>query len=788
MQPPAQPWQCLSHEPPPDWFVALVAKFYAERNSAPFAAQLLWQRGIQTQPQVQSFLDPDQYQPTPATAFGDELTRALTRLQQARDRQERVWIWGDFDADGITATAVLWEGLGQFFDRDQQLHYFIPNRLTDSHGLSRHGIQALADQGCQLIVTCDTGSTNVAEIEWAKTLGIDVIVTDHHTLPTQRPPVTAILNPRCFPSDHPLAHLSGVAVAYKLVEALYEQWGDQAQHPLEALLDLVAIGLVADLVQLQGDCRYLTQRGIAVLRQQTALRTRPGVARLLELCKRSGDRPMDIAFGLGPRINAVSRIQGEAHFCVELLTSRDPQRCETLAWETELANDRRKALQKTVKEQVLTKLAQLDLSTVGVIVLSDPQWPVGVLGLVAGEIAQTWGRPTLLLAEDLPAADANTTAMARGSARSAGQIDLYDLVKGQAHLLDRFGGHPFAAGLSLPLQNLPLFTAAINQAIRPQISQLTSPPLTADLRVTVADLAESGGQALFRELGLLEPYGMGNPMPRLWICNCWFESAWHRNLQDVRGRSVQFIRTTFELHDHTTAVGFPGIWWGHYKDELPSGACDALVELDARCLDGRWQYGVRLVAVRPAQAVVSVTPPDVDWIVDWRIAVPEDNPPQVQVLQTCPASWTELNRMLQSAYRTGETVAIAFQAPEGHPPAHYWQQLVGMAKHLVRTQAVVARAGLAQRLGVRSHPLTMGLTALKQCGFSIHLQGERVQFIEFASPAAETTEQQKQAIQQFLAAVQEEQFQQRYFQAVPIDLIQAAGVAVASAASETSSA
>jgi single-stranded-DNA-specific exonuclease len=190
---------------------------------------------------------------------------AVERLLQARQDRETVAIWGDFDADGITSTAVLWDGLGEFFTPHETLLYFIPNRLKESHGLSRKGLELLSEKGVQLIVTCDTGSTNLEELAYAQALGIAVIVTDHHTLPPERPPVVAIINPRYLNSDHPLAHLSGVAVAFKLVEALYERLPEVPQRSLQTLLDLVAIGLIADLVELKGDCRYLAQKGIEQL-------------------------------------------------------------------------------------------------------------------------------------------------------------------------------------------------------------------------------------------------------------------------------------------------------------------------------------------------------------------------------------------------------------------------------------------------------------------------------------------------------------------------------------------
>ncbi len=437
-------------------------------------AQLLWMRGIRSAAALRGFWRATAYCPASPFEFGAEMQQAVDRLVMARDRNEKVAIWGDFDADGITATAVLWDGLRQFFAGESQLTYFIPNRLKESHGLSMIGIDQLSAQGVQLIVTCDTGSTNPNEVAHAQSLGIDVIVTDHHTLPQTRPAVVAIVNPRVLPADHAMASLSGVAVAYKLVEALYEKLPAVPIRPLYELVDLVAIGLIADLVELTGDCRYLAQIGIEQLQAQltTTPPVRPGVAQLLKLCRRAGDRPTDISFGIGPRINAVSRIYGDASFCVELLTSKDPERCQALAGKAELANARRKALQNDVFQQVSEQLAHRDLSTTGVIVLCDSQWPVGVLGLVAGQVAQQYGRPTILLTQDAPAvgtsADVSREPLARGSARSVNQVDLYDLVHSQAHLLTGFGGHPFAAGLSLPVENLPPVSSGNQSAVPPE--------------------------------------------------------------------------------------------------------------------------------------------------------------------------------------------------------------------------------------------------------------------------------------------------------------------------------
>ncbi|MEG4086425.1 DHH family phosphoesterase [Microcoleus sp. POL10_C6] len=825
------PTQPLSQ--PPAWLIQAV------RNHAPelpgnYAAALLWYRGIQNPEQIPGFLNPQLYQPASPFEFGLEMNWAIERIQQARNSGEKVAIWGDFDADGITSTSVLWDGMGEFFAQNDQLIYYIPNRLTESHGLNIAGIDALAKSGISLIITCDTGSTNIAEIEYATTLNIDTIITDHHTLPDDRPPATAIINPRYFPPNHQLFNLSGVGVAYKLVEALYHTLPDIPQRPLTDLLELVAIGLIADLVQLTGDSRYLAQIGIQQLQKQIANPTRPGVAKLLELCKRSGDRPTDISFGLGPRINAVSRIQGDASFCVELLTSRDKKRCDELANLTEIANSRRKSLQKDVAKDAANKLAKLDLSTTSVIVLSDPQWPVGVLGLVAGQIAQEYGRPVILFSTegsekinenspemqftsflDSESPTLSQSNIARGSARSANQIDLYQLVKDQAHLLHRFGGHPFAAGLSLPVENIPLFTDAVNQQLRQQYStdSLTAAPVQADLKITVSEL----GKDLFQELKLLEPCGMGNPAPKLLIENCWFENLWNQKIKDLKGQKVEYIKTEFTIRDESTDMGFPGIWWGHNQNEVPQGRCDVTVELDFNTYKSR--YEVRLVAVQERTEDNQInSPTKIDWIVDWRnrnnheellaastnleSQMPIDNlvynsemvdRENSIVLKECPASWDELRIWFRQAQYTQKKLAIAYTLPPLVPPQQICQQLIGIAKYLSRTNKPVTRQQLRQKLGISDTSLQLGFKTLTYLGFQIYyrdrafhitrqpetaqrqdapdqipkplLDSQSLQFSVPNSPIA------ARCAAQFLAAVSEEQFRRKYFCEVPLSTI-----------------
>ncbi len=492
-------------------------------------------------------------------------------------------------------------------------------------------------------------------------------------------------------------------------------------------------------------------------------------------------------------------------------------------------------MQKDVAKDAANKLAKLDLSTTSVIVLSDPQWPVGVLGLVAGQIAQEYGRPAILFSTegseeinekspeiqftsflDSESPTLSPSKIARGSARSANQIDLYQLVKDQAHLLHRFGGHPFAAGLSLPVENIPLFTDAVNQQLRQQYStdSLTAAPVQADLKINVSEL----GKDLFQELKLLEPCGMGNPAPKLLIENCWFDNLWNQKIKDLKGQKVEYIKTEFTIRDESSDTGFPGIWWGHNQNEVPQGRCDVTVELDFNTYKSR--YEVRLVAVRERTEENPInSQTKIDWIVDWRnrnndekllaastnlesqmpIDNLVDNSEKVDrensiVLKQCPASWDELRIWFRQAQHTQKKLAIAYTLPPLVPPQQICQQLIGIAKYLSRTKKPVTRQQLTQKLGISDTSLQLGFKTLTYLGFKINYRDRAFHITrQPESPQQEDAPQQipkslldSQSIQfsvpnspiaarfaaQFLAAVSEEQFRRKYFCEVPLSTIQ----------------
>ncbi|MGL5511411.1 MAG: DHHA1 domain-containing protein, partial [Microcoleaceae cyanobacterium] len=452
------------------------------------------------------------------------------------------------------------------------------------------------------------------------------------------------------------------------------------------------------------------------------------------------------------------------------------------------------------------KLNKLDLSTTSVIVLNDAQWPAGILGLVANQIAQEYARPTILLTtgnyhdfssdntnnindnssnltEDI--ADQLTPILARGSARSVESIDLYELVKNQADLLHKFGGHPFAAGLSLPIENLPLFTESINQ----QLKQKSFDPQQCFTSVKVdliVNICELGGD-LFQELKLLEPCGMGNPVPKLLIKNCWFENVRNKNPSDLKNKKVSYIKTTFKLKDDTNEEtkkeGFDGIWWGHYADELPPQElrCDVIAELDYNTYSKK--YEIRLIDWRYTSNILedinlaekqnqdSVYQSN-NWIIDWRNRdISQGNLDELitklnsnslgnielnssenllakispYMIKECPISWDDLRIFWQKSnsfsnfqlnnshgnnYQTNPPLIIAYSGEDDHSisPLEVWQNLVGIAKYLHHYQEGVSREKLRQKLGISEVTIQLGFLCLKTLGFQIKYENRKFYF------------------------------------------------------------
>lgn len=543
---------------------------------SPLVSSLLAARGMHTPEEARRFLYGDgEAAHDPYMLHGMEL--AVPRIRRALAEGEHILVYGDYDADGVSSTALmiyLLRHLNASFD------IYIPHRSLEGYGLHNHALDWAAQQGVSLIITVDTGISAVSQIAYAETLGIEVIVTDHHEPPEILPAAYALINPKLKECQYPFKGLAGVGVAFKLAEALLD-----GEVP-EAWTEIAAIGTVADLMPLRGENRELVRRGLASMRRSAF----PGVKALLNAgaVKMETVSAVNIAFAVAPRINASGRMD-HAGRAVTLLTTASASEAEALAEELDLLNRERQML---VERIVLEAEAQLELKRAGgglpgVIVLAAENWNVGVVGIVASKLLERHYRPVIIL--DIHP----ETGMCKGSARSIPGLDIYSALCSCSGLMDHFGGHPAAAGMSLHRERLPEFEAALQQYADGVLTpELLVPVTAADAECGLADLTLDAAT----ELELLAPFGMSNPQPRFAVRGA--------VVQEVRtmGQGARHLKLT--LRQGKASLDTVAFGKGHLAELLPPGtAIDVLAELSVNEWNGvrRPQLMLHDLAVQDAQ-------------------------------------------------------------------------------------------------------------------------------------------------------------------------------------------
>ena len=417
---------------------------WTDLHLPPLVAETLVRRGIDTPEAAWAFLHPDSlpYTPFPGVA------KAVEIINAAIHNQETIGVWGDFDVDGQTSTTVLVQTLQAL---GTNVVYYIPIRGKESHGIHIDTLKPMLDNGVKLLLTCDTGVTAYEAIDYANSRGVDVIITDHHELGPKLPNARVILNPKLLPQGHVLENLAGVGVAFKLAEALLI--GNQKSE-IANLLDLVALGLIADVAILHGETRSLAQRGIQVLRNTGRI----GLRAMAELSGTSLESLTEesIGFSFAPRLNALGRL-GDANPAVELLLSHDPSRARVLAAQIEGLNAQRRLLTNQVYEAAEAQLRENpELGNEPALILCSQNWPGGVVGIVANKLVERYRKPAILLNQ-------SEDGILRGSARSVEGLNITEAITTQKHLLIGFGGHPMAAGLALPFDQLGNFRKGLGK-------------------------------------------------------------------------------------------------------------------------------------------------------------------------------------------------------------------------------------------------------------------------------------------------------------------------------------
>ena len=461
----------------------------------PALGGLLLDRGVATEQEARLFFRPSLNQLLDPFLFRD-MRVAVDRLNKALGRKERILVYGDYDVDGCTAVALVYRFLQRF---TSNIDFYIPDRYDEGYGVSHKGVDYARETGVGLIIVLDCGIKAVEEIAYAKENGIDFIICDHHVPDDVLPPAVAILNAKRVDATYPYEHLSGCGVGFKLMQAFAIDNGIPFSQ-LVPLLDLCAVSIASDIVPILGENRVLAYHGLRQINTNASV----GLKAIIEICGLT-DREVsmnDVIFKIGPRINASGRMQngGEA---VALLVERDPNRAHRMALQINAYNDQRKDLDKEMTQEANTIVERLDPGHEHkAIVIYSEEWHKGVIGIVASRLTEIYCRPSVVLTR--------TGDMATGSARSVAGFDVYSAIASCRDLLENFGGHTYAAGLSMKVENVPEFKRRfeeyINQHILP--TQI-EPELNIDGRLEFKDI----NIRFYNDLRKFAPFGPDNPKP-----------------------------------------------------------------------------------------------------------------------------------------------------------------------------------------------------------------------------------------------------------------------------------
>ena len=549
----------------------------AEVTKDPLLSHLLAVRGIEDFSSAKAFFRPDLKHLHDPYRMKD-MEAAVERIEQARINQEHVMIYGDYDVDGTTSVALM----SDFLDGKFPIEAYIPDRYKEGYGLSFDGINLAAELGITLIIALDCGIKAFDQIAHARQLGIDIIVCDHHRPEQELPLAKAILNPKRPDCLYPYKELSGCGVGFKLCQALCERWGLPHEHYLYPLLDLCAISIAADIVHVTGENRILAHFGMERLRNGES---RPGIAALLQVAAKNPHELnfRDLGFTIGPRINAAGRMESGLR-AVELLRSKEGEAQQDLAQRIQQFNTERREVQGKIFEEAKDQLDPDNYPFSNV--LYSPEWHKGVVGIVASKIVETRYRPTIVLTK--------SGDKLAGSARSVTDFDLYEALSACEEHLIQFGGHKYAAGMTLHESQLPHFKAAFEAYCQKNLSpdQLEQ-NYFYDAQAHLSQFTDR----FHKILKQLDPHGPENPAPIFLL----------KNLVDAgQTRSVGGDKTHLKLNVKHQEGGptISGIAFGYghlekaFKDGQPF---DALITLTENHFRGQMSIEIMVESLRPAE-------------------------------------------------------------------------------------------------------------------------------------------------------------------------------------------
>ena len=520
-----------------------VRNLAASLNVSPLIAELLVQRNIASFEEARTFFRPsleDLHDPMEMC----DMELAVGRIRSAIERGENILVYGDYDVDGTTAVALVYAYLSGVYPN---IATYIPDRYSEGYGVSIEGIDYAADNDVKLIIALDCGVKAVAQVAYAKERGIDFIVCDHHRPGDNLPDAVAVLDPKREDCNYPFKELSGCGIGYKLIQALSGESGDA--ESLLPYLDLVATSIAADIVPIVGENRILAYYGL----QQINTAPRPGIRALMELNTKKTFTITDVVFGIAPRINAAGRIKHGQH-AVNLLVEEDPEKALAMAREIETLNATRKGLDQQITEEALAQIEELGEQEAYTTVVYNPEWHKGVIGIVASRLIETFYRPTLVFT--------SSGDKLAASARSVKGFDIYRALEACEPWLEQFGGHKYAAGLTLRESQFEDFKKQFEKVVSETINpELLVPEILVDSPIQ----ASSINPKLIRILKQFAPFGPGNSNP-VFMAEHLRDAGYARQVGEKRQHLKLAVR-----RDGATPLDGIGFNLGPKFDEIKGG-------------------------------------------------------------------------------------------------------------------------------------------------------------------------------------------------------------------------
>ena len=547
----------------------------------PALGHLLAQRGFTTSHEAKRFFRPqlaDLHDPF----LMNDMQEAVDRLNEAMIRKERIMVYGDYDVDGCTAVALVYKFLRDYYPN---VDFYIPDRYDEGYGVSKKGVEFAAETGVGLIIVLDCGIKAVEEIAYAKELGIDFIICDHHVPDAELPCAVAILNPKREDNRYPYTDLSGCGVGFKFMQAFAQSNGIEFNQ-LHQLLDLCVISIASDIVPIMGENRILAYHGLRILNSKPSV----GLKAVCEVCG-VGDREVtmnDIIFKIGPRLNASGRMQNGKE-AVQLLVERNYPEALELANLIDQYNDARKDLDKQMTEEAI----EMAKATPGIddhrsVVIYNEAWHKGVIGIVASRLTELYYRPAVVLTR--------SEGIATGSARSVSGFDVYSAVQHCADLLENFGGHTYAAGLSLKVEHVEEFKQRFEAYVAEHIlDEQTQPTLDIDAQLDFSDI----NMKFYQDLKKFSPFGPGNPKPIFFT-----PRVYDYGTSKVVGRGQEHIK--LELVDNKSNNIMNGIAFGqssqarYIKTKRAFDICYSVEENTHK----RGEVQLQIEDIRPLELIV----------------------------------------------------------------------------------------------------------------------------------------------------------------------------------------